>query len=279
MTMGSSIFDQAPGIPTGAPIVAATICAGSGEGQSIKLRRATSLFGTKRGCKFVLRHPTVCRRHCIIINNGQRVILRDLDTHGKTFRNGLKVEQEYLEDADRITIGPWEFRIDVEKPEVEGSSDSPAIFDLEPDPTVLAIEDPATRQISKLPREVSILGRSPGCDHPILDREVSGVHAVIFSYLHRPVIFDLDSENGTMVNGSRAVFAMLHDGDEIMLGTHTLIFRCNASPRRPDVNGSAAQVLKPEPFENPEGTISDLIDFSAESQVQRSVTPGPKNRQ
>jgi len=242
-----------------------SIIAGAGSGQSIRLRRAISLFGTKRGCKFILRDSSVDRRHCVIVNTGYRLILRDLDTRGKTLRNDLKVEQEILEDADEITVGPWTFRIDIDEPQVQGASDSPVIVDLEPDPTVLALEDMQTQRVAKLPRDVSILGRSPTADFVIADREISRVHAIIFFYLSRPAIFDLASENGLKVNGEPATFAMLEDGDELHLGSRLLKFRSHSPSilRGPSKNGRT--VLTPNPFPNPEGTVSDLIDLSSET--------------
>ena len=61
-----NVFDQAACVPAGAPTVRMTIVSGpGGEGESITLRRVTSLFGAKAGCKVVLRHPLVDRRHCV----------------------------------------------------------------------------------------------------------------------------------------------------------------------------------------------------------------------
>lgn len=268
VTSGETITDQVPCVPSGAPVVTLTICSGPGEGQSIKLRRVASLLGARAGCKLVLRHPTIDRRHCVIVNTGSTLLLRDLDTRGKTLRNGLKVEQEIIEDADRIQLGPWELKIDLATPRLAGASDSPVIMDLEPDPTVLALEDLESKKLTRLCREVSILGRSGGCDYPVEDREVSRVHAIIFNFLNRPALLDLVSENGTWVNDRRATFAMLQDGDIITLGSYKLRFRSNA----PKMNGQASgngRVLKPAPFDPPpEGTISDFIDFSAESRLQ-----------
>ncbi len=258
---------QAPFIPSGAPIASVTIHQGPGAGQNVLLRRVASLFGAKRGCKFVLRDSGVARRHCVIVNTGYRVILRDLATEGRTLRNGLRAEHEFLDDGDELKIGQWVFKIGISEPEVQSGQDSPVIVDLEPDPSILAIEDTETRHIGKLPREVSTLGRSPNADFSIDDREISRIHAVVFMYLSRPVIFDCSSENGTLVNGQRCVFAKLKDGDEIELGSRKLRFRSSTpSPTRKLAVGNN-KVLKPTPFDSPEGTLSDLIDLSAESRA------------
>ncbi len=255
---------QSPCIPDGAPEISATIIAGPGVGQTIKLRRVASLFGGKRGCKVVLQHATVGRRHCVIVNTGQQLILRDLNTKGQTLRNGLKAEEEVLADADRLKVGPWEFRLDITMREVSGASDSPVIVDLEPDPTIFAMEREG-KPLTKLSRAVSVIGRSAGVDYQVEDREVSGTHAIIFTYLHKPAIFDLVSENGTFVNGQRVMFSMLNDGDEISLGACKMLFRAHVPGQSAKPSGDKTKTLKPTPFATPEGTYSDLIDLSNES--------------
>lgn len=114
---------------------------------------------------------------------------------------------------------------------------------------------------------MSTLGRSPNADFSIDDREISRIHAVIFMYLSRPVIFDCSSENGTLVNGEHCVFAKLKDGDEIELGSRKLRFRSSTPSPTRKVGAGNKEVLKPTPFASPEGTISDLIDLSAESRM------------
>ena len=249
----------------GAPVVTVSVRSQSGAEQSVELRRVASLFGTKPNCKFVLRHPTVCRRHCVIVNTGQQVFLRTLDARATTLCKGRTIDHGLLNDGDCIDVGPWKFELDIQWREYTGTSDSPVIVDLEPDPTVLVVEDLVTGKVTKLPRDVSVLGRNADADITVAGSEVSGAHAIIFTYLHKPVIFDLVSENGVSVNGKQCTFAMLSNGDEFSLGGHALKFRCNAPGVRPSVNGDPAGVLKPTPFVNPDDTLSDLIDLSAES--------------
>ena len=257
----------------GAPVVTVVVRAQSGNDQSVELRRVASLFGTKSNSKFVLRHPTVCRRHCVIVNTGQQVFLRTLDARAATLRNGKSIDHGMLGDADCLEIGPWKFDLDIKWREYSGTSDSPVIVDLEPDPTVLVVEDLVTRKVTKLPHEVSVLGRNADADITVVDNQVSGAHAIIFTYLHKPVIFDLASENGVSVNGKRCSFAMLANGDEFSLGGRAFKFRCNAPGVRPKTNGSAKSTLKPTPFSNSEDTLSDLVDLSSESISLPAVDP------
>jgi diguanylate cyclase (GGDEF)-like protein len=69
-----------------------------------------------------------------------------------------------------------------------------------------------------------VIGRDEDLPWPIEDRGVSGRHARIAFRDGAYVIADLDSTNGTYVNGRRiAGTHRLHDGDRLQLGENTLI--------------------------------------------------------
>lgn len=67
---------------------------------------------------------------------------------------------------------------------------------------------------------VMVLGRHPSCDLQINDPTVSGRHAQIATYFGLSYIQDLESKNGTYVNGRPVHMHVLRDGDVIRLGTH-----------------------------------------------------------
>ena len=71
-----------------------------------------------------------------------------------------------------------------------------------------------------------ILGRDASCDITITDANISRRHV---QFLQDVVgtwkIVDLDSTNGTKLNGSRITTALLRDGDQITLGVTVLEFR------------------------------------------------------
>ncbi|MDH5444513.1 MAG: FHA domain-containing protein [Gammaproteobacteria bacterium] len=66
------------------------------------------------------------------------------------------------------------------------------------------------------------LGRSDNNDINITDRSVSGHHARIFTYFNTSYIEDLDSTNGTFLNDKRIHKHIIHPGDTIRLGNHTI---------------------------------------------------------
>ncbi len=62
------------------------------------------------------------------------------------------------------------------------------------------------------------LGRDPGCDIEIDDDNASRRHARLRPTDRGWLIEDLDSTNGTRVNGFRSAAQLLSDGDQVMIG-------------------------------------------------------------
>jgi pSer/pThr/pTyr-binding forkhead associated (FHA) protein len=70
-------------------------------------------------------------------------------------------------------------------------------------------------------REIT-LGRSPTNNVFVRDRNVSRVHCQIVATEDNVILTDLQSTNGTFVNGERESEVELRPGDEIRLGTTLL---------------------------------------------------------
>jgi len=71
-----------------------------------------------------------------------------------------------------------------------------------------------------LSAEETVIGRNPTTDITLLDEGISREHALILYDPDAPgyVIEDLQSTNGTKVNGKRIRSAPLNEGDEIQIG-------------------------------------------------------------
>jgi len=74
------------------------------------------------------------------------------------------------------------------------------------------------------------LGRHTQNDIQLADREVSKFHAVIERCGNAFFLRDLQSSNGSFVNGHRESNVQLEDGDEIVLGNTWFIFRSGEIP-------------------------------------------------
>ena len=66
-----------------------------------------------------------------------------------------------------------------------------------------------------------LIGRSESCDIVIPDSGISAVHAVLEVSPVGIKIFDMNSKNGTLINGNKTVIGKIHEGDKVTLGTVT----------------------------------------------------------
>jgi len=75
-----------------------------------------------------------------------------------------------------------------------------------------------------LRRERTMIGRRAGNDVVLPNLAVSGEHAVVVTILADSFLEDLNSTNGTRVNGDPIAKHFLRDRDEIEIGRHKLIY-------------------------------------------------------
>jgi pSer/pThr/pTyr-binding forkhead associated (FHA) protein len=68
--------------------------------------------------------------------------------------------------------------------------------------------------------EETLIGRNPNTDITLLDEGISREHAIVLydADADRYTIEDLQSTNGTKVNGKRVRSAELHPGDTLQVG-------------------------------------------------------------
>ena len=88
------------------------------------------------------------------------------------------------------------------------------------------------------------IGRRPYNDVMLDDLTVSGEHAVLHARDGRTVIHDLNSRNGTLVNGVPIAQRDLADGDRIEIGIYRLQYVLERMPAElPPPAGSTARVV------------------------------------
>lgn len=91
--------------------------------------------------------------------------------------------------------------------------------------SILSIQERGQhRKIRLRENEATIFGRMQG-DILLDDTEVSSTHCQVHYIQGVHHIFDMNSTNGTFVNGERIVKCMLSHNDEILVGTTKMIFQ------------------------------------------------------
>jgi pSer/pThr/pTyr-binding forkhead associated (FHA) protein len=82
-----------------------------------------------------------------------------------------------------------------------------------------------------------IIGRSPRCDIYIEDTQSSRQHCKIYPKEGRYCLEDIDSHNGTYVNGEKVKLQFLQTGDKIKIGSTILLFQNNKEKAADEPSG------------------------------------------
>lgn len=130
--------------------------------------------------------------------------------------------------------------------------------------------------------QAAILGRLDSNDVPIRDGKASREHAKIYQQGQQYAIVDLNSSNGTFVNGQKITKRVLEPGDEVSIGMVRLRFEdpeaeerkaAAAAPKRKSLDdsfGSAKREAAPAVAGGPAA-----IDMRGHKPIQYSrVKPG-----
>ena len=97
----------------------------------------------------------------------------------------------------------------------------------------------------ELTKERVTIGRHADNDITLADKAVSGHHAVVITILQDSFLEDLDSTNGTQVNGKAIAKHPLSHGDVISIGHNTLRYEGDAGA---DDDFERTMILKPGQF-------------------------------
>ena len=103
-----------------------------------------------------------------------------------------------------------------------GETEPASAAELGVDPEVVSLTVDGARHLIEKRRVV--IGRSKDCDIQVRDANVSRQHAEVRQEGTAYWLVDLDSTNGTEVNGQREKRAKLENGDKITVGSTELLF-------------------------------------------------------
>jgi len=84
-----------------------------------------------------------------------------------------------------------------------------------------------------LDKEKFTIGRMPDNDLELRDSLVSRRHTELIRHGVRITLYDMGSSNGTFVNNKKVDVKVLDDGDEVMIGETTLVFRDESGNSKP----------------------------------------------
>jgi len=121
-------------------------------------------------------------------------------------------------------------RPDHEDPEVTAGGTREISVNITPFTTAPApfalhlVQGPGSPRNFVLSREEVILGRSSEADIQVDSTELSRKHLALRREHGQYTVFDLGSRNGIYLNGVKIHSAVLHEGDNLQLGSVVLVF-------------------------------------------------------
>ena len=86
----------------------------------ITITRDLTLVGRHEDCDVVIAHPSLSKRHCLVVKTDGLLVIRDLATTNGTKVKGQRVRWAALLPEDRVSFGAYKVRIYL------GSDDMPA---------------------------------------------------------------------------------------------------------------------------------------------------------
>ncbi|MBI2570117.1 MAG: FHA domain-containing protein [Candidatus Schekmanbacteria bacterium] len=231
-----------------------TVLEGPLQGRKIPFTKPSILLG-RLGVDISLEDSAASASHAVIELFGGQAVLRDLGSSNGTYVNGKRVEQAILASMDEIRIGrsllifssvdaalesiasgadeaethphlllpPAGMAADADgkqtrlRVDLPPGSNAPAPLQIE----LQFVSGPWQGRTIPVMVRATTIGRTAG-HLRIPDADVSRKHAQLeFNRDDALYVKDLDSTNGTFVNGKRVSVAPIKDGDSVRVGSST----------------------------------------------------------
>gem|GEM_PF-1236783 len=177
------------------------------EGEKFPLTGEEFVIGRSAGCDLVLKEDTVSSRHARLFKKDRQWMAADLQSTNGTRLNGQAIVQSPIHTGDRISVESMDLQF-INSGEIQLRSSS---------------GDRPEKSFSFSGPDL-VIGRSPTCQVILTEETVSAQHARIFQRDNGWWIRDLDSTNGTRLNGRAVTEHPLRSGDTIGIESREFTF-------------------------------------------------------
>ncbi|WP_428635074.1 FHA domain-containing protein [Sedimenticola sp.] len=229
----------------------------------VKLSFATVTVGRDESNDLVIDAPTVSDFHAEITCQAHRYYIVDLLSAGGTFVNGQCISGRCeLKSWDLVRLGKVELEV------ADSNKCRPGDWALRPQSSQLA------SQFYPL-KAITVVGRDPDCDIAIDNNMLSRCHARLVIDEHQLRVIDLNSANGTFVNGRRITEARARPGDELRFDEEAFIIlgpRGSEQPRQV-VDDDHTVIRASVPEAQSEAAKVHLVPAPPDAEANRVMPP------
>jgi predicted component of type VI protein secretion system len=87
---------------------------GNPKGKTVEIPPGTLSVGRAEDSDLIIASTRVSRHHCEIVNDKNRLVIRDKGSGNGTVVNGAKVQEQPLKPGDEVQIGPLTFAVEID---------------------------------------------------------------------------------------------------------------------------------------------------------------------
>jgi len=193
------------------------------------------VIGRSKKADIMLPEVYVSRKHAQIIREEGKYYLEDLKSNIGTQILGEKIIREQIKDGDEFVIGSVKLVLQLADEngfkEIGKGHDAEATMLMQTDLAPQFFVEKGGMVVSEhvIGEKPTTMGRMSTCNVKLDSPMVSRQHAKIYLSEGEVLIEDLNSNNGTIVNGKRVNKAAVGPEDDIQIGPFTIKVR-NMSP-------------------------------------------------
>lgn len=176
-----------------------------------------TLIGSRRDCHLPVPLTDISKIHCAICNTGRDLLICDLRSRTGTFVNEQQTLATALSPGDSVRIANVPIELEFVRPPAPAASPEAARR------LSRALRIALPGRTLTLDTQPIVIGKRSNCDIVVDTPDVSLAHALLFTVCGCPVIYDLGSRSGTLLNGKRVTLAWLKDGDRLGIGGESLV--------------------------------------------------------
>ena len=238
------------------------VTSGPSSGASVSFFGGSVTIGRDPSSNLCINDANVSRAHAQLTDNGREVVLRDLNSTNGTMVNGRRIADAIIRPGDVIHVGNSQVRLS-EAQQTPGYA-VPGAYSHQPPPSSRRERYP--NRLESGPRAYSlqvtsgqsagvsvsfsrgsiIVGRDPSSNLCVNDMQVSRSHVQLTHNGREVVLRDLNSTNGTTLNGRHVAQAVIRPGDVIGLGDSQIQFaEVQQLSGRPGAGGGYARQPAP----------------------------------
>jgi pSer/pThr/pTyr-binding forkhead associated (FHA) protein len=247
MDQAAQVRELTVQLPESAPLARVTAGVGSAGQKTWNLRRPVTLIGAKRPAHIILHDPTISNAHCVLVNTGTELLLKDLHTSDGTQLNGQKVDLAVLKDGDVIRIGNTNIQVAIQVPEARPDDSGCGIQYADPTKFALPVHVQLmyTEMLWTIDSAVALIGRHQDAAVRLDHEDVCARHAVLFRFQDSPAVFDISDRTGLLVNDQSSSLTPLCNGDHVRLGPFALEIGYSAVEGPPGSGAKSCKAAEP----------------------------------